>query len=98
MDRSDVPLLDEAAELLGEIDEQVLRASALQAEEELAARRRRRSTSARPSSPTPARSLELTGLSDIMDAERLADRHRGDGAYLPPPSGRPPTATGPTAT
>ncbi|NUR90794.1 MAG: AAA family ATPase, partial [Nonomuraea sp.] len=68
---SDVPLLDEAAELLGEIDEQVLRATAVQQEEE------------RASELAYAREvLELTGLSDIVDAERLAERQRGDGPYL----------------
>ncbi|NUW41805.1 AAA family ATPase [Nonomuraea rhodomycinica] len=69
---SDVPLLDEAAELLGEIDEQVLRATALQAEEH-----------EREAELAYAREvLELTGLSDVMEAERLAERQRGEGPYL----------------
>ncbi|WP_345571008.1 HelD family protein [Nonomuraea rosea] len=79
---SDVPLLDEAADLLGDIDEQVLRASALQAEEELAAARQAEETE-RESEVAYAREvLELTGLSDVMDAERLAERQRGQGPYL----------------
>jgi DNA helicase IV len=79
---SDVPLLDEAADLLGDIDEQVLRASALQAEEELAAARQAEE-SERESEVAYAREvLELTGLSDVMDAERLAERQRGQGPYL----------------
>lgn len=79
---SDVPLLDEAAELLGDIDEQVLRASAMQAEEELAAARAAAERE-RESEITYAREvLQLTGLSDVMDAERLAERQRGDQPYL----------------
>ncbi|MEV0590775.1 HelD family protein [Nonomuraea cavernae] len=79
---SDVPLLDEAAELLGEIDEQVLRATALQAEEELAAARQAEERE-RESEVAYAREvLELTGLSDVMEAERLAERQRGQGPYL----------------
>ncbi|MFC4591558.1 HelD family protein [Sphaerisporangium corydalis] len=79
---ADVPLLDEAAELLGEIDAGVLRAAALHAEEELAAARRAEEAD-RDSELTYAREvLELTGMSDIMDAERLAARHRGDDVHL----------------
>ncbi|MET8162321.1 helicase [Sphaerisporangium sp. NPDC005289] len=79
---ADVPLLDEAAELLGDIDPQVLRATAMQAEEELAAARRAEEAE-RDSELTYAREvLELTGMSDMIDAERLAARHRGDENYL----------------
>ncbi|WP_231619124.1 HelD family protein [Nonomuraea sp. SBT364] len=79
---SDVPLLDEAAELLGEIDEQVLRASALQAEEELAAARRAEEHEREAELAYAREVLELTGLSDVMEAERLAERQRGGGPYL----------------
>jgi DNA helicase IV len=79
---SDVPLLDEAAELLGEIDEHVLRASALQAEEELAAARRAEEHEREAELAYAREVLELTGLSDVMEAERLAERQRGDGPYL----------------
>ncbi|MFC4007054.1 HelD family protein [Nonomuraea purpurea] len=79
---SDVPLLDEAAELLGEIDEQVLRASALQAEEELAAARQAEEREREAELSYAREVLELTGLSDVMEAERLAERQRGDGPYL----------------
>ncbi|MEV7970388.1 ATP-binding domain-containing protein [Sphaerisporangium sp. NPDC088356] len=79
---ADVPLLDEAAELLGDIDAGVLRAAAMQAEEELAAARRAEEAE-RDSELTYAREvLELTGMSDIMDAERFAARHRGDDIHL----------------
>ncbi|MGW4474147.1 HelD family protein [Nonomuraea sp. NPDC004354] len=79
---SDVPLLDEAAELLGEIDEQVLRATALQAEEELAAARAAQESEREAELAYAREVLELTGLSDVMDAERLAERQRGDQPYL----------------
>ncbi|MFG1707341.1 HelD family protein [Nonomuraea sp. M3C6] len=79
---SDVPLLDEAAELLGEIDEQVLRASALQAEEELAAARQAEEREREAELSYAREVLELTGLSDVMEAERLAERQRGEGPYL----------------
>jgi DNA helicase IV len=79
---SDVPLLDEAAELLGEIDEQVLRATAMQAEEELAAAREAEEHEREAELAYAREVLELTGLSDVMEAERLAERHRGDGPYL----------------
>ena len=79
---SDVPLLDEAAELLGEIDEQVLRASAMQAEEELAAARAAEEHEREAQVAYAREVLELTGLSDVMEAERLAERHRGEGPYL----------------
>ncbi|WP_283136782.1 HelD family protein [Rhizohabitans arisaemae] len=67
---SDVPLLDEAAELLGEIDAGVLKAAARQAEED-----RERLTYAREV-------LSVLGMDDIMDASLLAERQRGDDAYL----------------
>ncbi|MEV4289654.1 ATP-binding domain-containing protein [Nonomuraea bangladeshensis] len=79
---SDVPLLDEAAELLGDIDEQVLRATAMQAEEELAAARRAEEHEREAELAYAREVLELTGLSDVMEAERLAERQRGDGPYL----------------
>ncbi|MDA0638756.1 ATP-binding domain-containing protein [Nonomuraea sp. MCN248] len=79
---SDVPLLDEAAELLGEIDEQVLRASALAAEEELAAARQAEEHEREAELAYAREVLELTGLSDVMEAERLAERQRGDGPRL----------------
>ncbi|GII82075.1 DNA helicase [Sphaerisporangium siamense] len=79
---ADVPLLDEAAELLGDIDPQVLRAAALHAEEELAAARRAEEAE-RAAELTYAREvLELTGMSDILDAERFAARHRDDDVHL----------------
>ncbi|RCG20130.1 helicase [Sphaerisporangium album] len=79
---ADVPLLDEAAELLGDIDPLVLRAAATQAEEELAAARRAEEAQ-RDSELTYAREvLELTGMSDILDAERFAARHRDDEIHL----------------
>ncbi|MBP2703717.1 PhoH family protein [Microbispora sp. RL4-1S] len=67
---ADVPLLDEAAELLGDIDEGVLRA-ARRAEQE----REERIAYAREV-------LELTGLADVMDAERFAERQQADEVYL----------------
>ncbi|MDF2704643.1 MAG: helicase [Nonomuraea muscovyensis] len=79
---SDVPLLDEAAEQLGEIDEQVLRATALQAEEELAAARQAEEHEREAELAYAREVLELTGLSDVMEAERLAERQRGQGPYL----------------
>ncbi|MFI6316139.1 HelD family protein [Nonomuraea sp. NPDC050556] len=79
---SDVPLLDEAAELLGDIDEQVLRATAMQAEEELAAARQAEESEREREVAYAREVLELTGLSDVMEAERLAERHRGDTPYL----------------
>ncbi|GAA4916813.1 HelD family protein [Nonomuraea thailandensis] len=79
---SDVPLLDEAAELLGDIDEQVLRASAMQAEEELAAARQAEESQREAELAYAREVLELTGLSDVMEAERLAERQRGEGPYL----------------
>ncbi|MEU7893057.1 ATP-binding domain-containing protein [Nonomuraea sp. NPDC049152] len=79
---SDVPLLDEAAELLGDIDEQVLRATAMQAEEELAAARAAQEREKESELAYAREVLELTGLSDVMDAERLAERQRGDQPYL----------------
>ncbi|WP_237105532.1 ATP-binding domain-containing protein [Nonomuraea sp. MG754425] len=79
---SDIPLLDEAAELLGDIDEQVLRASAVQAEEELAAARQAEESEREAELAYAREVLELTGLSDVMEAERLAERQRGEGPYL----------------
>ncbi|SEH01541.1 DNA helicase IV [Nonomuraea solani] len=79
---ADVPLLDEAAELLGDIDEHVLRASALQAEEELAAARQAEESEREAELAYAREVLELTGLSDVMEAERLAERQRGGGPYL----------------
>ncbi|WP_250574288.1 HelD family protein [Nonomuraea sediminis] len=79
---SDVPLLDEAADLLGEIDEHVLRASAAQAEEELAAARQSEELQREAELAYAREVLELTGLSDVMEAERLAERQRGEGPYL----------------
>jgi DNA helicase IV len=79
---SDVPLLDEAADLLGDIDEQVLRASAVQAEEELAAARQAEEYQREAELAYAREVLELTGLSDVMEAERLAERQRGGGPYL----------------
>ncbi|MEV4393315.1 ATP-binding domain-containing protein [Nonomuraea sp. NPDC049607] len=79
---ADVPLLDEAAELLGDIDEHVLRASAMQAEEELAAARQAEEHQREAELAYAREVLELTGLSDVMEAERLAERQRGDGPYL----------------
>ncbi|MBX6385311.1 MAG: AAA family ATPase [Microbispora sp.] len=67
---ADVPLLDEAAELLGDIDEGVLRA-ARRAERE----REERIAYAREV-------LELTGLAGIMDAERFAERQQAEETYL----------------
>ncbi|WP_062437424.1 HelD family protein [Herbidospora daliensis] len=67
---ADVPLLDEAAELLGDIDEGVLRA-ARRAEEE----REQQLAYAREV-------LEMTGLADIMDAERFAERQQAEEGYL----------------
>ncbi|GAA4585120.1 AAA family ATPase [Planotetraspora phitsanulokensis] len=67
---ADVPLLDEAAELLGEIDEGVLRA-ARRAEQE----REERIAYAKEV-------LELTGMADILDAERFAERQQADEVYL----------------
>ncbi|WP_246064481.1 HelD family protein [Nonomuraea longispora] len=78
----DVPLLDEAAELLGDIDEQVLRASAMQAEEELAAARQAEESEREAELAYAREVLELTGLSDVMEAERLAERQRGGGPHL----------------
>ncbi|WP_066368449.1 HelD family protein [Herbidospora mongoliensis] len=67
---ADVPLLDEAAELLGDIDEGVLRA-ARRAEEE------------REEQLAYAREvLEMTGLADIMDAEKFAERQQAEEGYL----------------
>ncbi|MFB9962945.1 HelD family protein [Sinosporangium siamense] len=79
---SDVPLLDEAAELLGEIDQSVLVATALQNEEELAAAREAEEHERRYELTYAREVLELTGLSDMIDAERLAERHRGDVSHL----------------
>ncbi|GAB2924704.1 HelD family protein [Nonomuraea fastidiosa] len=79
---SDVPLLDEAAELLGDIDEQVLRATAMQAEEELAAARQAAENEREAELAYAREVLELTGLSDVMEAERLAERQRADGPQL----------------
>ncbi|GGL07747.1 DNA helicase [Sphaerisporangium melleum] len=79
---ADVPLLDEAAELLGDIDAGVLRAAALQAEEELAAARRAEQDE-RDYELTYAREvLELTGMSDMLDAERFAARQRTEENHL----------------
>ncbi|MEV4112575.1 ATP-binding domain-containing protein [Nonomuraea sp. NPDC049695] len=79
---SDVPLLDEAADLLGDIDEQVLRATAMQAEEELAAARQAEEHQREAELAYAREVLELTGLSDVMEAERLAERQRDGGPYL----------------
>ncbi|GAA5058891.1 DNA helicase IV [Thermocatellispora tengchongensis] len=79
---SDVPLLDEAAELLGDIDEHVLRAGAWMAEEERAAGREAERDE-REHELTYAREvLELTGMADILDVERFASRHRAAEEYL----------------
>ncbi|MFI9431526.1 MULTISPECIES: HelD family protein [Streptosporangium] len=79
---SDVPLLDEAAELLGDIDPAVLRAGAWIAEEEQAARRAAALDERQHQLTYAKEVLELTGLSDIMDAEKFAARHLGDDVYL----------------
>ncbi|GII78067.1 DNA helicase [Sphaerisporangium rufum] len=79
---ADVPLLDEAAELLGDIDPMVLRAAALQAEEELAAARRAEAAERDAELAYAREVLELTGMSEIMDAERFAARHRDDDLHL----------------
>ncbi|GAA4220172.1 DNA helicase IV [Streptosporangium album] len=79
---SDVPLLDEAAELLGDIDPAVLRAGAWVAEEEQAARRAAALDERQHQLTYAKEVLELTGLSDIMDAEKFAARHLGDDVYL----------------
>ncbi|GHH71005.1 DNA helicase [Streptosporangium violaceochromogenes] len=79
---SDVPLLDEAAELLGDIDPAVLRAGAWIAEEEQAAARAAALDERRHQLQYAREVLELTGLSEIMDAERFAARHLGDEVYL----------------
>ncbi len=67
---ADVPLLDEAAELLGEIDEGVVRAARLAEEERL-----ERIAYAREV-------LQLTGMADIMDAERFAARQQAEEIHL----------------
>ncbi len=79
---SDVPLLDEAAELLGDIDPAVLRAGAWMAEEEQAAARAAAAEEQRSQLAYAKEVLELTGLSEIMDAEKFAARHLGDETYL----------------
>ncbi|MEO3812551.1 ATP-binding domain-containing protein [Sphaerisporangium sp. B11E5] len=79
---ADVPLLDEAAELLGDIDPAVLRAAALQAEEDLAAARRAEEAERLSEIAYAREVLELTGMAGMVDAERLAARHRGDGEHL----------------
>ncbi|MGJ6961735.1 HelD family protein [Streptosporangium sp. G11] len=79
---SDVPLLDEAAELLGDIDPAVLRAGAWMAEEEQAAQRAAALDERQHQLAYAKEVLELTGLSDIMDAERFAARHLGDDVFL----------------
>ncbi|GAB2465614.1 AAA family ATPase [Streptosporangium sandarakinum] len=79
---SDVPLLDEASELLGDIDPAVLRAGAWFAEEEQALARAA-AQDERQHQLTYAREvLELTGLAEIMDAEKFAARHLSDEVYL----------------
>lgn len=75
---ADVPLLDEAAELLGDIDEQVLRASAWMAAEELAAAREVEAAERAFDLKYAQEVLTLTGLADIMDAEQFATRQRGE--------------------
>lgn len=79
---SDVPLLDEAAELLGDIDPAVLRAGAWVAEEEQAAARAAALDERQHQLNYAKEVLELTGLSEIMDAERFAARHLNDEVYL----------------
>ncbi|MEV8635160.1 ATP-binding domain-containing protein [Streptosporangium sp. NPDC051023] len=79
---SDVPLLDEAAELLGDIDPSVLRAGAWMAEEEQAAARSAAAEERQHQLNYAKEVLELTGLSEIMDAERFAARHLNDEIYL----------------
>ncbi|GGT01642.1 DNA helicase [Planobispora rosea] len=79
---SDVALLDEAAELLGDIDPAVLRAGAWMAEEEQAAARNAAQEEDQAHLAYAKEVLELTGLSDIMDAEKFAARHLGDEFYL----------------
>ncbi|GAA2877516.1 AAA family ATPase [Streptosporangium fragile] len=79
---SDVPLLDEAAELLGDIDPAVLRAGAWMAEEEQAAARAAALDERQHQLAYAKEVLELTGLSEIMDAEKFAARHLNDDVYL----------------
>ncbi|MEV7009116.1 ATP-binding domain-containing protein [Streptosporangium sp. NPDC051022] len=79
---SDVPLLDEAAELLGDIDPAVLRAGAWMAEEEQAAMRAAAAEEQQHQLRYAKEVLELTGLSEIMDAEKFAARHLSDEIYL----------------
>ncbi|MFC7642791.1 HelD family protein [Streptosporangium lutulentum] len=79
---SDVPLLDEAAELLGDIDPGVLRAGAWIAEEEQAASRAAALDERQHQLAYAKEVLEMTGLSDIMDAEKFASRHLNDDVYL----------------
>ncbi|GAA3102389.1 HelD family protein [Streptosporangium carneum] len=79
---SDVPLLDEAAELLGDIDPSVLRAGAWMAEEEQAAARAAAAEERQHQLNYAREVLELTGLSEIMDAEKFAARHLNDDVYL----------------
>ncbi|MFD1120291.1 HelD family protein [Sphaerisporangium aureirubrum] len=79
---ADVPLLDEAAELLGDIDPAVLRAAAMQAEEDLAAARRAEEAERQSEIAYAREVLELTGMGGMVDAERLAARHRDDGSHL----------------
>ncbi|GGK95403.1 DNA helicase [Planomonospora parontospora subsp. parontospora] len=79
---ADVALLDEAAELLGEIDPGVLRAGAWMAEEEQAAARAAAREEDSMQLAYAKEVLELTGLSEIMDAEKFAARHLGDEFYL----------------
>ncbi|MFF5205567.1 HelD family protein [Streptosporangium sp. NPDC000396] len=79
---SDVPLLDEAAELLGDIDPAVLRAGAWIAEEEQALARAAALDERQQQLTYAKEVLELTGLSEIMDAEKFAARHLNDDVYL----------------
>ncbi len=79
---ADVPLLDEAAELLGDIDQDVLRAAATHAEEELAARRRAERERHGRDLAYAREVLELTGMAGLVDAERLAARHRAETGHL----------------
>ena len=51
-------------------------------EEAAAARAAREEDERRPTSPTPNEVLELTGMAEMIDAERFAARHRDDEPYL----------------
>ncbi|RJL36167.1 helicase [Bailinhaonella thermotolerans] len=67
---ADVPLLDEAAELLGEIEESALRGALRAQEEESEEVRYAREV------------LAILGMEGVVDAAALAERHREDAAHL----------------